>query len=82
MSNDSSRYLITLILFLRMMKLVNLLPPSMKDLQFSRFLKNGKNYGIDQYVKNCTFNPTVGISVIYRGEHVNILVCGSSAQNG
>ncbi|MGX7689527.1 hypothetical protein ACWA1C_20340 [Flectobacillus roseus] len=45
--------------------------------RLKRFLKNGKNYGIDQYVKNCTFNPTVGISVIYRGEHVNILVCPS-----
>lgn len=36
-----SQYLISLILLLRLMKQVNLLPPSCKDLQFRRFLKNG-----------------------------------------
>ncbi|XVF73634.1 hypothetical protein PTKIN_Ptkin12aG0217800 [Pterospermum kingtungense] len=36
-----SQYLISLILFWRLMKQVNLLPPNMKDLQFGRFLKNG-----------------------------------------
>lgn len=36
-----SQYLISLILLLRLMKQVNLLPPSGKDLQFRRFLKNG-----------------------------------------
>ncbi|KAJ4718398.1 Protein DETOXIFICATION [Melia azedarach] len=36
-----SQYLITLILLLRLMKQVYLLPPSLKDLQFSRFVKNG-----------------------------------------
>ncbi|KAJ4711626.1 Protein DETOXIFICATION [Melia azedarach] len=36
-----SQYLISLILLLRLMKQVYLLPPSLKDLQFSRFLKNG-----------------------------------------
>ncbi|KAK4756672.1 hypothetical protein SAY87_006799 [Trapa incisa] len=36
-----SQYLISLILFLRLVKEVDLLPPSIKDLQFSRFLKNG-----------------------------------------
>ncbi|KAK3423043.1 hypothetical protein EUGRSUZ_G03383 [Eucalyptus grandis] len=36
-----SQYLISLILLLRLMKQVNLLPPSRKDLQFRRFLKNG-----------------------------------------
>lgn len=36
-----SQYLISLILLWRLMKKVNLLPPSVKDLQFSRFLKNG-----------------------------------------
>ncbi|CAN1787672.1 Protein DETOXIFICATION 43 [Linum perenne] len=36
-----SRYLITVILLVKLMKMIHLLPPSMKDLQFSRFLKNG-----------------------------------------
>ncbi|KAL9420976.1 hypothetical protein AB3S75_038528 [Citrus x aurantiifolia] len=36
-----SQYLISLILLLKLMKEVHLLPPSLKDLQFSRFLKNG-----------------------------------------
>ncbi|KAI4384671.1 hypothetical protein MLD38_002790 [Melastoma candidum] len=36
-----SQYLISLILLWRLMKQVELLPPSIKDLQLSRFLKNG-----------------------------------------
>uniref|UniRef100_A0A0A0KXA7 Protein DETOXIFICATION n=1 Tax=Cucumis sativus TaxID=3659 RepID=A0A0A0KXA7_CUCSA len=36
-----SQYLIALILFWRLMGQVDLLPPSIKHLQFSRFLKNG-----------------------------------------
>ncbi|KAI3471585.1 hypothetical protein Pfo_028235 [Paulownia fortunei] len=36
-----SQYLISLILMWRLMEQVNLLPPTMKDLQLSRFLKNG-----------------------------------------
>ncbi|KAG6761088.1 hypothetical protein POTOM_034281 [Populus tomentosa] len=36
-----SQYLISVILLWKLMKKVNLLPPSVKDLQFSRFLKNG-----------------------------------------
>ncbi|KAF2319534.1 hypothetical protein GH714_016837 [Hevea brasiliensis] len=36
-----SQYLISLILLWRLMKKVDLLPPSLKDLQFGRFLKNG-----------------------------------------
>ncbi|CAK9140380.1 unnamed protein product [Ilex paraguariensis] len=36
-----SQYLISLILLIKLMKKVDLLPPSVKDLQFSRFLKNG-----------------------------------------
>ncbi|XP_022759439.1 protein DETOXIFICATION 43-like [Durio zibethinus] len=36
-----SQYLISLILLWRLMKEVNLLSPSVKDLQFGRFLKNG-----------------------------------------
>uniref|UniRef100_A0A6N2L4M3 Protein DETOXIFICATION n=1 Tax=Salix viminalis TaxID=40686 RepID=A0A6N2L4M3_SALVM len=36
-----SQYLISLILLWKLMKKVDLLPPSAKDLQFSRFLKNG-----------------------------------------
>ncbi|KAH7570691.1 hypothetical protein ACOSQ2_019366 [Xanthoceras sorbifolium] len=36
-----SQYLITLILILKLMKQVYLLPPSIKELQFRRFLKNG-----------------------------------------
>ncbi|KAK4760040.1 hypothetical protein SAY87_023171 [Trapa incisa] len=36
-----SQYLISLILLLRLMKKVNLLLPSIKELQFHRFLKNG-----------------------------------------
>ncbi|KAG9150702.1 hypothetical protein Leryth_008146 [Lithospermum erythrorhizon] len=36
-----SQYLMCAILFCKLIKQVNLLPPSIKDLQFSRFLKNG-----------------------------------------
>ncbi|XP_022147762.1 protein DETOXIFICATION 43 [Momordica charantia] len=36
-----SQYLIVLILFWRLVQKVNLMPPSLKDLQFGRFLKNG-----------------------------------------
>ncbi|CAA2977019.1 DETOXIFICATION 43, partial [Olea europaea subsp. europaea] len=36
-----SQYLISVILLCKLMKQVNLLPPSLRDLQFSRFLKNG-----------------------------------------
>lgn len=36
-----SQYLISAILFWRLIQLVDLLPPSVKDLQFGRFLKNG-----------------------------------------
>lgn len=36
-----SQYLIAVILFWRLMSQVDLLPPSIKHLQFSRFLKNG-----------------------------------------
>lgn len=36
-----SQYLILVILFWKLMKQVYLLPPSLKSLQFSRFLKNG-----------------------------------------
>ncbi|PSS09993.1 Protein DETOXIFICATION like [Actinidia chinensis var. chinensis] len=36
-----SQYLISIILLCKLMKQVDLLPPSLKDLQFSRFLKNG-----------------------------------------
>ncbi|KAL0453085.1 UNVERIFIED_CONTAM: protein DETOXIFICATION 42 [Sesamum latifolium] len=36
-----SQYLISLILMWRLMEQVNLLPPTIKDLQLSRFLKNG-----------------------------------------
>ncbi|KAM7476727.1 hypothetical protein LguiB_023970 [Lonicera macranthoides] len=40
-SHVISQYLITLILLCKLMKEVDLLPPSIGDLQFSRFLKNG-----------------------------------------
>ncbi|KAI5603744.1 hypothetical protein POPTR_001G266900v4 [Populus trichocarpa] len=36
-----SQYLISVILLWRLMKKIDLLPPRVKDLQFSRFLKNG-----------------------------------------
>ncbi|KAL8109682.1 protein DETOXIFICATION 43-like [Apium graveolens] len=36
-----SQYLIVVILFCKLMKQVHLIPPSIKSLQFSRFLKNG-----------------------------------------
>ncbi|KAL2251218.1 UNVERIFIED_CONTAM: Protein DETOXIFICATION 43 [Sesamum indicum] len=36
-----SQYLISMVLLSKLMKQVDLLPPSMKDLQFSKFLKNG-----------------------------------------
>ncbi|KAK6140453.1 hypothetical protein DH2020_025805 [Rehmannia glutinosa] len=39
-----SQYLICLILLVKLMKQVDLLPPSIKDLQFSKFLKNGKYF--------------------------------------
>lgn len=42
------RYLISLILLLKLMKQVNLLPPRMKDLQLNRFLKNGMLVRIDK----------------------------------
>ena len=35
------RYLMSFILLWKLMKQVDLLPPSAKDLQLSRFLKNG-----------------------------------------
>ncbi|XP_051151765.1 protein DETOXIFICATION 43 [Andrographis paniculata] len=41
MAHVLSQYLISLILLVKLMKQVNLMPPSAKDLQFSRFLKNG-----------------------------------------
>lgn len=40
--NFHCRYLILVILFWKLMKQVDLVPPSMKTLQFGRFLKNGK----------------------------------------
>ncbi|XP_023547982.1 protein DETOXIFICATION 43-like [Cucurbita pepo subsp. pepo] len=36
-----SQYFIVLVLFWRLVQKVNLMPPSLKDLQFGRFLKNG-----------------------------------------
>ncbi|KAJ0037450.1 hypothetical protein Pint_24012 [Pistacia integerrima] len=36
-----SQYLISFILLVKLMKQVHLVPPSLRDLQFSRFLKNG-----------------------------------------
>ncbi|KAF3442569.1 hypothetical protein FNV43_RR16485 [Rhamnella rubrinervis] len=36
-----SQYLISMILLWKLMKIVNLRPPTIKDLQFDRFLKNG-----------------------------------------
>ncbi|EPS63682.1 hypothetical protein M569_11101 [Genlisea aurea] len=36
-----SQYLISLILLVKLMQQVDLLPPSIKDMQFSKFLKNG-----------------------------------------
>ncbi|KAJ0095663.1 hypothetical protein Patl1_17210 [Pistacia atlantica] len=36
-----SQYLISFILLVKLMKQVHLLPPSLRNLQFSRFLKNG-----------------------------------------
>ena len=36
------RYLISVILLWKLMEKVDLLPPSIKHLQFGRFLKNGK----------------------------------------
>ncbi|KAM6568435.1 hypothetical protein CsatB_016420 [Cannabis sativa] len=36
-----SQYLISLILLWRLMKIVNVVPPRIEDIQFSRFLKNG-----------------------------------------
>ncbi|KAJ0792714.1 putative multi antimicrobial extrusion protein DinF [Helianthus annuus] len=39
-----SQYLISIILLVKLMHQVDLLPPSLKTLQFSRFLSNGKRY--------------------------------------
>ncbi|KAF9665721.1 hypothetical protein SADUNF_Sadunf16G0153100 [Salix dunnii] len=48
-----SQYLISLILLWRLMKKVDLLPPSVKDLQFSRFLKNGE--GLEHFCSDHCF---------------------------
>ncbi|CAH9072315.1 unnamed protein product [Cuscuta europaea] len=40
-SHVISQYLISIILFWRLMEKVDLMPPSLKGLQFARFLKNG-----------------------------------------
>ncbi|KMT14492.1 hypothetical protein BVRB_4g072640 [Beta vulgaris subsp. vulgaris] len=40
-SHVISQYLISIILFWRLIQLVDLLPPSIRDLKFGRFLKNG-----------------------------------------
>ncbi|KAF9675587.1 hypothetical protein SADUNF_Sadunf09G0047700 [Salix dunnii] len=48
-----SQYLISLILLWKLMKKVDLLPPSAKDLQFSRFLKNGE--GAEQSCSDLCF---------------------------
>ena len=41
---DHIRYVISVILFRRLIQVVDLLPPSIKNLKFSRFLKNGNDF--------------------------------------
>lgn len=59
-----SQYLISLILFWRLMELVDLLPPSIKHLQFSRFLKNG--FLLLMRVTAVTFCVTLSASLAAR----------------
>lgn len=42
--NWNYRYLISIILFWRLLEKVDIVPPSLKHLQFGRFIKNGKDF--------------------------------------
>ncbi|KAJ9181110.1 hypothetical protein P3X46_009276 [Hevea brasiliensis] len=59
-----SQYLISLILLWALIKHVDLLPPSIKDLQFSRFLKNG--FMLLMRVIAATFCVTLAASLAAR----------------
>lgn len=59
-----SQYLISLILLWKLIKHVDLLPPSIKDLQFSRFLKNG--FMLLMRVIAATFCVTLAASLAAR----------------
>ena len=61
------RFLITLILLWRLMKQVDLLPPSVKDLQFGRFLKNGK-----PWIYISVYKQALGLGKIYTWKVVHI----------
>ncbi|KAK2991687.1 hypothetical protein RJ640_015787 [Escallonia rubra] len=63
------RYLISLILLIKLMKQVDLLPPSVGDLQFSRFLKNviwGTGFLLLARVIAATFCVTLAASLAAR----------------
>ncbi|KAM7509006.1 hypothetical protein LguiA_019459 [Lonicera macranthoides] len=64
-----SQYLISVILFCKLVKQVDLLPPSVKDLQFGRFLKNGKGFN---FVSNETEYPVLHWCVKFK---LAILAC-------
>nr|GLL40896.1 protein DETOXIFICATION 43-like isoform X1 [Ipomoea trifida] len=59
-----SQYLLALILFCKLMREVELLPPSSKDLQFSKFLKNG--FWLLARVIAATFCVTLAASLAAR----------------
>ncbi|XP_031111117.1 protein DETOXIFICATION 43-like [Ipomoea triloba] len=59
-----SQYLLALILFCKLMQEVELLPPSSKDLQFSKFLKNG--FWLLARVIAATFCVTLAASLAAR----------------
>ena len=56
------RYLISLMLLWRLIKEVDLLPPSINDLQIGRFLKNGKRIYIF-FSKIAATKPLSGLKI-------------------
>lgn len=75
------RYLISVILLWSLMGKVDLLPPSIKHLQFGRFLKNGKtssrNYCIKMFwLNNCNkrFHPFTYKSKAYIFELIEYVI--------
>ncbi|CAK9314197.1 unnamed protein product [Citrullus colocynthis] len=68
-----SQYLIALILFWRLMGEVDLLPPSIKHLQFSRFLKNG--FLLLMRVIAVTFCVTLAASLAARQGSTSMAAC-------
>ncbi|XP_042500749.1 protein DETOXIFICATION 43-like [Macadamia integrifolia] len=59
-----SQYFIAIILLWRLMKHIELLPPSIKDQQFSRFLKNGNHSLTEGVNKNDLNHQKVKLNLI------------------